>query len=180
MKNFTGSKIAVLALALLSVGLAASCSKAPVDVQQNANSPRGDERRETVIAHTTENQAPSAPMPSNTGPKSKWTQGGEAIDTSKLDTAVIAAEKALKTKPADASAKQALAQAYLERALALTDARQYASALGDYRRTLKYDPSNAEAKNWIEQIIAIYDSMNKESPPEGQEPPPLPYKGASS
>jgi len=58
--------------------------------------------------------------------------------------------------------------------VALTDARQYASALGDYRRTLKYDPSNAEAKDWIERIVSIYDSINRESPKEGEEPPPLP------
>jgi len=49
--------------------------------------------------------------------------------------------------------------------------------LGDYRRTLKYDPDNAQAKTWVEQIVSIYDSMGRESPPEGQEPPPLPYKG---
>ena len=59
---------------------------------------------------------------------------------------------------------------------ALKDARQYASALGDYRRALKNDPSNAQAKNWIEQIIMIYDSLGRESPPEGQEPQPLPFK----
>jgi hypothetical protein len=61
--------------------------------------------------------------------------------------------------------------------VALTDARQYASALGDYRRVLKYDPNNSEAKNWIEQIIGIYDSLGRESPKEGDEPPPLPFKG---
>jgi hypothetical protein len=61
--------------------------------------------------------------------------------------------------------------------MALTDARQYASALGDFRRALKYDPSSEEAKTWIDQIIKIYDSMNKEYPKEGEEPPPLPWKG---
>jgi len=89
---------------------------------------------------------------------------------------IAKAEKAAKARPNDAAAKTALGEAYLKRGVALTEARQYASALGDYRRTLKYDPDNAEAKQWVDQIIKIYDSMGRESPPEGQEPPPLPYK----
>ena len=57
--------------------------------------------------------------------------------------------------------------------MALTEARQYASALGDYRKAVKYNPENAQAQEWIKQIINIYDDMGRESPPEGQEPPPL-------
>jgi len=158
-----------------------ACAKPATSVQQNANTvaePQRAEKLESVTAHTTENQ----PMPlpsanSQSGPKSHWTQGGNPIDTSKLDTSVAAAEKAFKVKQNDAAAKQALSDAYLNRAMALTDARQYASALGDFRRALKYDPSSEEAKTWIDQIIKIYDSMNKEYPKEGEEPPPLAWKG---
>jgi tetratricopeptide (TPR) repeat protein len=155
------------------------CSKAPVAVQQNsnfANAPQHSERTQTVTAHTTENQP--APMPNNpSGPAtSKWTQGGNPIDTSKFDSAIASAEKDVKSKPGDEAAKKALSQAYNERAVALTDARQYASALGDYRRAVKYDPSNEEAKNWIDQIIMIYDSMKKEYPKDGEEPTPLPFQ----
>ena len=87
---------------------------------------------------------------------------------------VVKAEKDLKAKPKDDAAKKALAVAYVNRGLALTDARQYASALGDYRKAQKLDPSNADANKWVEQIIGIYESMNKEYPKEGEEPPPLP------
>lgn len=83
----------------------------------------------------------------------------------------MAAEKTAGGKPS-----KALGDAYYKRAVALTEARQYASALGDYRRALKNDPSNAEAKDWVDKIIMIYDSMNKTSPKEGEEPPPLPFK----
>ena len=31
----------------------------------------------------------------------------------------------------------------------------------------------AEAKEWIDKIIMIYDSMGRESPKEGEEPPAL-------
>jgi tetratricopeptide (TPR) repeat protein len=150
---------------------------APTAVQSNDNSSSttsraNTEKRETAIAHSLEKQTPpndGAPS----GAKSKWTQGGEAIDTKELDSAIASAEAALKSKPGDDAAKKALGDAYFKRGEALKDARQYASALGDYRRAVKNDPSNAAAKNWIEQIIMIYDSLGRESPPEGQEPPPL-------
>jgi tetratricopeptide (TPR) repeat protein len=167
------------AIVLLAAMFVAACNNAPQPVA-NANtapSPQKSEKTETVIAHTTENQ--TAPMPdnnTNTG-KTKWTQSGEPIDTKALDADIANADKALKAKPNDAGAKKALAEAYYKRATALTEARQYASALGDYRRTLKYDPDNAQAKEWVDQIVSIYDSMSRESPPEGQEPPPLPFKG---
>ncbi|MEO7657996.1 MAG: hypothetical protein ABIV48_00140, partial [Pyrinomonadaceae bacterium] len=132
------------------------------------------EKAQTAIAHSAENQQPTPVAPSNG--QSKWTQSGDPIDTKEFDSAIMSAEKALSTKPADAAAKKHLADAYLKRAMALTDARQNASALGDYRRTIKYDPSNTEAKNWIDQIISIYTSINRSYPAEGEEPPPLPFK----
>jgi tetratricopeptide (TPR) repeat protein len=169
-------KIAFLSIALLFAG----CNSAPQPVA-NGNSPvaspERSEKTQTVIAHTTENQPP--PMSDSaapSGPKSKWTQSGDPIDTKEYDDAIAAAEKATKSKPNDTGAKKSLADAYYKRAVALTDARQYAAALGDYRRTVKYDPDNGEAKNWIDQIVGIYDSMNREAPPEGQEPPPLSTK----
>ena len=81
----------------------------------------------------------------------------------------------MKAKSDDAS-KKALAQAYFERGVVLTEARQYASALGDYRRVLKLDPDHAESKKWIEQIVSIYSMHKKDAPKEGEEPPPLPFK----
>jgi len=157
-----------------------ACAKPATSVQQNANTvaePQRAEKLESVTAHTTEN----LPMPlptanTQSGPKSHWTQSGNPIDTEKFDTAITKAEKTFKAKPKDETAKQALSDAYLNRAMALTDARQYASALGDFRRALKFDPSSEEAKTWIDQIVKIYDSMNKEYPKEGEEPPPLPWK----
>jgi tetratricopeptide (TPR) repeat protein len=77
------------------------------------------------------------------------TQSGTPIDTSEYDQEITKAEKASKAKPKDEQAKKALAEGYLKRAIALTEARQYASALGDYRRVLKLDENNEEAKKWI-------------------------------
>ncbi len=127
---------------------------------------------QTVIAHSSENQTPSPAAP---GEKAKWTQSGDPIDTKELDAAVTSAEKALAARSSDDKLKKALAEAYYKRGVALTDARQYASALGDYRKALKNDPSKAEAKEWIEKIIMIYDGLNKSYPKEGEEPPALPF-----
>jgi hypothetical protein len=147
----------------------------PVAVETNMSAATpGKEKPQTAIAHGAENPPPKGDLPA--GEKSKWTQSGDPIDTKEFDTEIASAEVALGKKPSDNEAKKALGTAYFNRAEALTGARQYASALGDYRRALKYDPSNAEAKDWIDKIIMIYGSINREYPKEGEEPPPLPFK----
>ncbi len=126
-----------------------------------------------TIAHTTENQPPRA---ANSNAGGKWTASGDPIDTARFDGVIAEAEKAVKANPNDVAAKKTLAQAYFDRGAALTEARQYASAIGDYRRALKYDPTHEEAKTWIDQIVGIYAMLKKEAPKEGEEPPPLPFK----
>jgi len=168
-----------LLISSLAVVLAGCTAKSP-EISNSAVPERNDRAR-TVLSHGPEVQDPAIKNTNiatgQPGAKTKWTQGGDAIDTSGFDLAIASAEKDAKSKPSDDVAKKGLSQAYYRRAVALTDSRQYAAALGDYRRALKYDPENSDAKEWIDKIIMIYDSMNKESPPEGQEPPPLPFKG---
>jgi tetratricopeptide (TPR) repeat protein len=153
-----------------------SCTANSPQISQNANPTEAQrtERPETTTAHTTENQPLKADPNADKG--GKWSQSGDPIDTAKFDGAIAQAEKAIKSKPADEAAKKALAQAYFDRAFALTEARQYASALGDYRRALKLDPTHEESKKWIDQIINIYAMLKKEYPKEGEEPPPLKAK----
>ena len=155
------------------------CDSAGKPVPQDANSSAitaSKEKPQTAIAHGAENPPPKSDTTSSSGEKSKWTQSGDPIDTKEFDSAIASAEVALGKKPSDTEAKKALASAYFKRAEALTGARQYASALGDYRRAVKHDPSNAEAKDWIDKIIMIYESINREYPKDGEEPPPLPFK----
>ena len=147
------------------------CSSAAPVAVNTSDTPARNERAQNTVAH-----GPSDRMPTNTNSTGKWSQSGDPIDTSKFDKAIADAEKAQKAKPADTTAKTALAQAYYERGFALTESRQYASALGDYRRALKLDPSHAEAKQWEGQIIGIYEMLKKEPPKEGEEPPPLPLQ----
>ena len=168
-------KLIIITLLLLA---SFGCDSAGKPVPQNTNTATvtsNKEKPQTAIAHSLENQTPKNDA-SQSGEKSKWTQSGDPIDTKEVDAAIASAEIALGKKPTDAAAKKALGAAYFNRAEALTKARQYASALGDYRRAMKHDPSNAEAKDWIDKIIMIYGSINREYPKEGEEPPPLPLK----
>lgn len=165
-----------LILAVLAFG--AACTGSDPIVQNTANSnaqpPRSD-RPQTVTGHTTENQPPAANTAKPGGP-GRWSASGDPIDTTKFDAAVAEAERAVKGKPSDEQVKKAMAQAYFERGFALTEARQYAAALGDYRRALKFDPAHAESTKWIDEIVGIYKMLKKEPPKEGEEPAPLAFK----
>jgi tetratricopeptide (TPR) repeat protein len=176
-------KLMILSLAAL---IAAGCSNdnqttANANLSRpNTNNPAVSSQKIdnslVVSSHSTEKKTADPATAPKTDGKTKWTQSGSPIDTTAFDALVARAEKDSKAKPADEAAKKALAEAYVNRGKALTDARQYASALGDYRRALKLDPNNGEAKQWIEQIVGIYESINRDYPKEGEEPPPLPFK----
>lgn len=164
-------KLFALPLAAL---LTLACNSAKPVAQNSAPvAANSAEKSQTAIAHNSSQAPPSDPGATTGGTTSHWKQSGDPIDTKEFDSAVAAAEVALKKDANNETLKKKTADAYFKRAMALTDARQYASALGDFRRTVKYDPSNSDATNWIEQIINIYNSMGREFPPEGQEPPPL-------
>lgn len=157
-------------------GSSPSVSKLPSPEKPADISRQGD----TVAAHTLEKDKETKKLnpPSVDGPdkKSTWTRSGDPIDTSKFDREIAEAEQNLKSDINSAEKKNALSGAYYKRGVALTEARQYASAIGDYRAALQYNPSNEDAKKWIATIAGIYQSMNREIPPPGKEPKPLEYK----
>jgi len=159
---------------------AISCAKAPQasnvsNQTANGSSARNNDMPVSLSHGPKAESLPAAPAPGGDA-KSKWSRGGTPIDTKSLDTEISNAQQKLKTNPNDANIKKLLSAAFYNRGMALTNAKQYASALGDFRRAVKYDPENADAKNWIEQIIGIYESINREYPKEGEEPAPLEFK----
>jgi hypothetical protein len=83
------------------------------------------------------------------------------------------AKKEFEASPTKANAKNNLASAYFERAFALTAAAQYRAALGDFRKGLKLNPENKEAKEMRDQIINIFTSLGREPPKEGEESAPI-------
>ena len=154
---------------LISIGCGNS---APTQVNNNAtvtsSAPKKDEM--TARSHTTENQKPSMPQSNSNSGGSPMQK---AVDVSEMTANIEKAEKEFKAKPSDAKAKEALATAYFTRAEALTKAAQYSAALGDYRKGLKLNPSNEDAKSMHDQIVSIYESMGREVPKEGEEKSPV-------
>lgn len=153
---------------LATVALGCSGSSAPVATTNSASA----KDPLSVSSHSSPTPQAAAPADNTAGSKTRWTQGGDAIDSTAFDAAIAKAEKELKASPSSTEKKTALGVAYAARGTALTEARQYASALGDFRRALRYDPSNAAAKMTMDEIISIYESMNRDYPKEGEEPEP--------
>ena len=94
-------------------------------------------------------------------------------DTAALDAKIEQAEAKAKASGATAADKKAAAAAYLERAnvfYAAGNPSLYKFALRDFRRTLKYDPANEEARAKKQQIEDIYQSMGRPVPELGNEP----------
>jgi tetratricopeptide (TPR) repeat protein len=169
----------ILSLALVFAGCSTDNASGPRNTESNG-AVRADKLQST-ITHSAEGN--SAAMPgsvpnaeaADAAKGGKWSASGDPIDTTTFDKEIADAEAALKAKPSDPAAKQAAAAAYYNRGVALTEARQYAAALGDYRRAQKIDPNHAEAKVWENRIIGIYEMMKKEYPKPGEEPKPLPF-----
>lgn len=180
-------KITILALwALAAIGCN-TASTTEVSVNQTANTRtsadtnQGSENRKsdlTVLSHSSEqSKPPMMAAPNSAAPSGK--PAGEspmtqAVDVSELTKEIEKAEKDYKAKSNDEAAKKVLADAYFKRAFVLTKAAQYRAALGDFRKGLKLDPANEEAKAMNDQILAIFKSLNREPPKEGEEPAPLP------
>lgn len=95
------------------------------------------------------------------------------VATPELDEKVKKAVEKANAPGASAAAKKAAAEAYFERANFFRDAgnpRLYKFALADYRRGLRLDPNNRDAKAKMDEIVMIYEGMGKPVPQLGVEP----------
>lgn len=99
------------------------------------------------------------------------------VDVSEMTADIEKSDKAYKAKPSDEKLKKELSEAYFKRAFALTEVAQYRAALGDFRKGLKLNPNDKAAKDMHDQIISIFQSIGREPPKEGEEPPPMPVNG---
>lgn len=143
---------------------------------QTTNAPPTEMYRESPLApaHGGNNNGSSSNS-SGAPPVASNSQGNEqtGMDTAALDAKIDKAEakaKAANAKPAD---KLAAAAAYMERANLFMNAGRpqlYKFALRDYRRTLRYQPDNAEARQSAKTIVDIYNSMGRPVPELGNEP----------
>lgn len=95
------------------------------------------------------------------------------IATAELDAKIAKLETKAKAKGAKDADKEATAAAYFERGMIYFNAqnpRLYKFALGDFRRTLRYEPTHREARANIDELERIYRSINKPIPTNGLEP----------
>lgn len=117
----------------------------------------------TAVAHGAPPASSAPPMGGQSG----------TADTAALDRKVEEAEAKAKAPKATPDEKQAAAAAYLARGNVFYNAGNpslYKFALRDFRRTLRYDPANAEARAKQQQITEIYQSMGRPVPDLGNEP----------
>ena len=165
--TFTGAACCLLLLALSACG----GTSAPVATNQQGAATANR-------AATSNTQSAHGAPPAAASPKAQTTAagGGEPVDTSKYDAEIKRLEEKARKNTADQATRLALAKTYADRGDALTGVRQYRAALGDYRRALRNDPNNEQAKQMSGTIISILQSMGRDVPPEGQEPTPLPLK----
>lgn len=94
------------------------------------------------------------------------------VATPDLDEKIEKAEAKAGGAGASAADKQAAAAARMARGnfyYNAQDTRLYRYALGDFRRALRYEPGNAEAKEKIEMIESIYRSLGRPVPTNGLE-----------
>jgi hypothetical protein len=164
--------------ALFAGALLASCG-APQPKVSNRNSNSAAGNAQTSIQH--------GPSSSNMGVASSHgvgdsnaasgsTMGAAAkppVDTPELDAKIEKAEAKAKAAGAGDADKKAAAAAYFERADFYRDQGMpalYKFALRDYRIGLRYDPSAAEAREKMDEIVQIYKSMGRPVPELGNEP----------
>jgi hypothetical protein len=181
----------IASVACLSVMFGAACSSTSVETRDAVNSaPINTQSAKTTpgvetphsasqpssLAGSPAGQSPGASYPAASGGAAPRVPGGTPIETSQYDAEIKRLEQALSKRAGDVQTQGELARAYAARAAKLTEAQQYRSALGDWRRTAKLDAANAEAQNMIATITSIMQSMNRPVPAPGEEPPPLPFK----
>ena len=133
-------------------------------VKTPGQSQAGGDQPPVSVAH-------GAPQPASGAPPQAGSSGSP--DTAALDKKIEQAEAKAKAPKASDADKKAAASAYVERANVFYNAGQpmlYKFALRDFRLALRYDPSNEEALSKRDQIVQIYQQMNRPVPDLGNEP----------
>ncbi len=167
-------KIIILSfLALISIGCNSAARQSQPGANTNATVQASNQtlKNGSIVSSHSSDAETARPPQSNKSSQGESSPMAKPIDVSEMTADIEKAEKEYKNNP---KAKDELAKAYFVRATALTGAAQYRAALGDYRKGLKLNPNDEDAKKMHDQIISIFKSIGREPPKEGEEPPPLP------
>ena len=168
-------KFLILSLAsLLSIGCNSAAQQATMPT--NANTATVKSNDSVIVSSHSDEAGKTVSPPSNKPASSTESPMARPIDAAEMTADIERAEKQYRKNQKDEKAKDELAKAYFVRATALTSAAQYRAALGDYRKGLKLNPNDEDARKMHDQILSIFKSIGREPPKEGEEPPPLPMK----
>ena len=120
--------------------------------------------------------AASLPLPAPPAAHAQTPRNPHAaqVSTRELDLRIARAEAKLAAANATDADRAAAAAAYMARGNVYYEAGApslYKFALGDFRRALKYDPANSEARAKMAQIVEIYESLGRPVPMNGDDPP---------
>ena len=167
--------------ALFFIGCSNSAPQQTQTTTANTNSSNAQKPNDLAVVSSHSNDAgkvPTAPHSDKTSSPDNSSSGGSSPMSKAVDVSQMTAdiEKAQKEYDKDPKHRDVLAKAYFTRAFALTDAAQYRAALGDFRKGLKLNPNDQDAKNMHDEILRIFQSINREPPKEGEEPSPMPIK----
>lgn len=162
---------------IASCTLLAACGNNPPasTARQNSNTPST-----TQPSGTTDNSSGVSVVSSHGGGNTTAAGGsttGSAtkppVETPELDAKIEKAEAKAKASGASDADKKAAAKAYFDRADFYREQGQpvlYKFALADYRRGLRYDPTDSDARKKMDEIVSIYQSMGRPVPDLGNEP----------
>lgn len=164
------------------VGALAACGPAePQSSDTPSNTTATGQARSTRPAQSAATPLPAGSAPPvasghNAGAPPKSAPVAEqptGIDTAALDAKIAQAEAKAKVSGASDADRTVAAASYIERGNVYYEAGQprlYKFALRDFRRALRYQPDNVEAREKMEMIVAIYQSLNRPVPDLGNEP----------
>lgn len=158
--------------ALAACALSAACG-APGPTAKTVNTNSQAANTQTSIQHGNDPSSGSVVASSHgaaTPPGASATK--PPVETPELDAKIEKAEAKAKTASASDADKKAAARAYFERANFFRGEGSpvlYKFALADYRRGLRYDPANEDARAKMDEIVAIYKQMGRPVPELGNE-----------
>jgi len=162
--------------ALCATALLAGCG-APQPKVANQNSNAASSNATTSIQHgpSTSNMGVASSHGTADSNAATAANAGAAatkppVETPELDAKIQKAEAKAKAAGASDSDKKAAAAAYFERADFYRDQGMpalYKFALADYKCGLNYDAGAADARAKMNEIVSIYQSMNRPVPEVG-------------
>jgi hypothetical protein len=158
--------------ALVACALAAACGGAPAPTAKSSNSNAQTTNAQTSIQHGTSPSSNVGVAASHGGDAQTGAATKPPVETPELDAKIEKAEAKAKAAGASDSDKKAAARAYFDRANFFRDQGTpalYKFALADYRRGLRYDSSDADARAKMNEIVDIYKSMGRPVPELGNE-----------